>query len=102
MPPTTLEQRVDRLERIVEELRSEKLREPGRDDWRATIGAFSSDPVAKEIIDEALRLREAERQQPNATARARRIHPRPLTSIWGCWNGKGWRRPFLNCGGLPH
>jgi hypothetical protein len=33
------------------------------DDWRATVGAFSSDPRANEIIDEALRLREVERQQ---------------------------------------
>ena len=30
--------------------------QPGRDDWRTTIGAFANDPVAKEIIDEALRL----------------------------------------------
>ena len=63
MPTTSLEQRVERLERIVEELRSEALREPGPDDWRATIGVFSTDPLAKEIADEALRLRENERQQ---------------------------------------
>lgn len=64
MPPRTLEQRVERLEQVVEELRSEILREPGSDDWRATIGVFSGDPVAKEITDEALRLRETDRQQP--------------------------------------
>jgi hypothetical protein len=62
MGPATIEQRVERLERIVEELRS--LREPGQDDWRVTIGAFRGDPAAKEIVDEALRLREEERQQP--------------------------------------
>jgi hypothetical protein len=60
MPPTTLEQRVERLERIVNEL---QRHEPGTDDWRATIGAFSTDPRAKEILDEALRLREDDRQQ---------------------------------------
>jgi hypothetical protein len=59
----TLEQRVERLEHIVEELRSEAHREPGADDWRATIGAFSTDPRAREILNEALQLREHERQQ---------------------------------------
>ncbi|MHB1036207.1 MAG: hypothetical protein ACYC35_16060 [Pirellulales bacterium] len=63
MTPKNLEQRVERLECIVEELRGKTPREPGRDDWRATVGAFFSDPRAKEIIDEALRLREVERQQ---------------------------------------
>ena len=63
MTQDTLEQRVERLEQIVHELRGEPRREPGRDDWRTTIGAFSGDPCAKEIIDEALRLRENDRQQ---------------------------------------
>jgi hypothetical protein len=63
MSPTTLEQRVERLEHIVEELRGEPLREPGPDDWRTTVGFFSTDPQAREILDEALRLRENERQQ---------------------------------------
>jgi hypothetical protein len=61
--PTTLEQRIERLERIVHELQGKPHREPGADDWRATIGVFSGDPRAKEIIDEALRLRENDRQQ---------------------------------------
>lgn len=64
MASIPLEQRVERLERIVEEMRREALRgEPGRDDWQATIGAFSGDPLAEEIIDEALRLRAEERHQ---------------------------------------
>jgi hypothetical protein len=63
MTSTTLEQRLERLERIVEEMRRSALREPGRDDWQATIGMFADDPVAKEIIDEALRIREEERRQ---------------------------------------
>jgi hypothetical protein len=62
MSPTTLEQRVERLEQIVSELQSRPRQEPGSDDWRTTIGAFSSDPRAKEILDEALRLRESDRQ----------------------------------------
>ncbi len=66
MSDPSFEQRLERLERIVEELRHEMHRplgQPGRDDWQKTIGAFANDPVAKEIIDEALRLREEERRQ---------------------------------------
>jgi hypothetical protein len=62
MPPANLEQRIERLERIVEELRGDPRREPGQDDWRTTVGAFSADPRAEEIIDEALQLRKKERQ----------------------------------------
>jgi hypothetical protein len=64
MSSPNLEQRVERLERIVDELRAEAVNEPGRDDWRAAVGAFSADPQALEIVDESLRLRETERQQP--------------------------------------
>ncbi len=63
MSPATLEERVARLETIVEEMRSERLCEPGREDWRATIGVFADDPIAKEIIDEALRHRNEERKR---------------------------------------
>jgi hypothetical protein len=63
MTQDTLEQRVERLERIVRELQDEPRRGPGKDDWRTTIGVFSGDPHAKEIIDEALRLWEKDRQQ---------------------------------------
>ena len=63
MSPTALEQRIERLERIVHELQGEPRRNPGKDYWRTTVGAFSGDPHAKEIIDEALRLREQDRQQ---------------------------------------
>jgi hypothetical protein len=64
MSPTTLEQRVERLERIVDQMQDKPHREPGTNDWRSTIGAFSTDPTAKEILDEALRLREDDRRQP--------------------------------------
>ncbi len=65
MSDESLEDRVTRLEQIVEELRREVRRppgKPGRDDWQSTIGAFADDSVAKEMIDEALRLREEERR----------------------------------------
>ena len=66
MSEATIEERLERLERIVEEMRRGLHRQsgqPGRDDWQSTIGAFADDPIADEIIDEALRLREDERQQ---------------------------------------
>jgi hypothetical protein len=57
------------LEHNAEQFRDRVLREPSRDDWPATAGAFSSDPLAKEIIEKALRLRgtERERQSERAT-----------------------------------
>ncbi len=63
MSPPSLEERVERLERIVEAMRRSPVSGPGQDDWRATVGAFADDPIAKEIIDEALRMREEERTQ---------------------------------------
>ena len=64
MSDEPIEQRLQRLERELEELRQEVHQSwrPGRDDWRSTVGAFAGDPVAAEIIDEALRLREDERR----------------------------------------
>jgi hypothetical protein len=63
MSSSTLEQRVERLERIVDQMRSKIHHQPGRDDWRKTVGAFAGDSVAKEIIDAALESREQERRQ---------------------------------------
>jgi hypothetical protein len=51
---------------MVEELRqqvSRKPGQPGRDDWRRTIGMFANDPIADEIIDETLKIREEERRK---------------------------------------
>ena len=66
MPDESVERRLQRLEREIEEVRRGLYRQPGqpaRDDWQSTIGAFLDDPVAAEVIDEALRLREEERRQ---------------------------------------
>jgi hypothetical protein len=65
MSEATIEQRLERLERIVDELRQQATRrpdQPGRDDWRRTIGMFANDPIADEIIDETLKIREEERR----------------------------------------
>jgi hypothetical protein len=60
----SFEERLERLENIVEAMRnSYPRRGPGRDDWRSTIGMFAGDSCAKEIIDEALKIREEDRRQ---------------------------------------
>jgi hypothetical protein len=51
----TLEQRVGMLEKTLANSGPVK-------DWRRTIGMFGDDPVMKEIFDEALRIREKDRE----------------------------------------
>ena len=64
MPQATLEDRVARLEKRLDELVKEVPLEgqPHRKDWRRTVGMFRGDPIMKEIIDEAQRVREEERR----------------------------------------
>lgn len=64
MSTPTLEQRVAELEsqvmHMLSELRSTKER-AGKD-WRRTIGAFTDDEGVKELLQEAMRLREEDRK----------------------------------------
>jgi hypothetical protein len=64
MSQQTLEERVAALEKEVAQLVS-KLRsdEPGRDDWKLTLGMFANDPIMKEIDKEALKIRAADRRR---------------------------------------
>jgi hypothetical protein len=65
MSQPTLEERVAALEKEVARL-SDQLRpdgEPGRDDWKSTVGMFANDPIMKEILDEARKLRERDREK---------------------------------------
>jgi hypothetical protein len=66
--PSTLEQRVDLLEKKVAELMERILAPPVEKDWRSTIGMFKDDPIMKEIQEEGRKIREAEREE------ARRDH----------------------------
>lgn len=68
MSTATLEERVAKLEGFVDELRDRRaaVDTPGRDDWRSTVGMFADDPVMQEIVDEAQRIREADRRQADA------------------------------------
>lgn len=60
--PETLEERVERLEQAVEDLQQEKpAAAPRVKDWRRTFGMFAGDPVFKQILDEAKRIREEDR-----------------------------------------
>ena len=63
MAQVTLRERVEKLERLVEEMRTSSRLEPGRDDWRTTIGMFTDDSFAKEVIEGALRQRNRERKR---------------------------------------
>ena len=61
----TLEERVARLEKRLDELAQggpANGYSPPKD-WRRTVGMFKGDPIMKEIIDEALRMREEERRR---------------------------------------
>jgi len=64
MSQATLEERVTRLEKRLDELAQERQANAHspRKDWRRTVGMFKGDPIMKEIIDEALRMREEERR----------------------------------------
>ena len=64
MSQGTVEERLDRLEKVVEGVVHELSNvESRKKDWRGTIGMFDGDPVMGEIIDDALRAREQERQR---------------------------------------
>lgn len=69
MSSLSLEERVARLETLVGVADTSTPNSPRQRDWRRTVGMFRGDPVMKEVIDEALRLREEEREEARAAAR---------------------------------
>jgi len=54
----TLEERVEKLEKLVDVLMHEPGASARKKDWRRTVGMFDDDPLMKEIIEEGRRLRE--------------------------------------------
>jgi hypothetical protein len=72
VPPLSIEERVESLEKQVAELQATVGSSPGKKDWRRTIGVFSGDEVMKRIDQEALKYREADRQK----ARRRKVRSR--------------------------
>ena len=63
MPQVTLEQRVARLERLVEQLINEPDGVPRQKDWRRTVGMFADDPVMAEITEAGRQIREEDRRK---------------------------------------
>ena len=60
----TVEERLNRLEKAVEGVVNQLSGAGSRKkDWRRTIGMFDGDPVMGEIIEDALRTRDEERQR---------------------------------------
>jgi hypothetical protein len=63
MSERSLAQRVERLERLVDELRNPPRRQVGENDWERTVGMFAGDDIMKQIDEEARKLREADRRR---------------------------------------
>ena len=65
MTQASIEERVSRLEHLVDQLLRAGVptSQPGRDEWQKTFGMFAGDPVMKEIIDAGRRIREEDRRQ---------------------------------------
>jgi len=65
MSQATIEERVTRLEQLMDQLlwTRPQSSQPGRDDWLGTFGMFAGDPVMKEIIEAGRRIREEDRRQ---------------------------------------
>jgi hypothetical protein len=74
MPSLTLERRVKALESQVARLQDELKNVQGErtKDWRRTVGAFTDDEGLKEILAEAMRLRDLDRQKAWSKAAAKR------------------------------
>jgi hypothetical protein len=63
MPEATLEERVTKLERLVDILQQRVEVATHKKDWRRTIGLFDRDPLMKEIIEEGQRVRDEDRRK---------------------------------------
>ena len=65
MSQPTIDERVATLEQQVARLLSQRPEEkhPPEKNWRSSLGMFAGDPIMKEIIDEAAKIRELDREQ---------------------------------------
>ena len=63
MAQRTLEQRVAALEQQLADVKATLVNGRKPKDWRRTIGMFAGDEVMKRIFDEALKLREKDRER---------------------------------------
>jgi hypothetical protein len=58
-----LKSRIEALEQQVSELRTAAGAGTHARNWRSAMGMFGDDPIMKEILDEALKYREADRER---------------------------------------
>jgi hypothetical protein len=63
VPETTLEERVVKLERLVDTLLQHVDISVRKKDWRRTVGMFDGDPLMREIMEEGQRVREEDRRK---------------------------------------
>lgn len=63
VPEATLEERVIKLERLVDMLLQRVDVSERKKDWRRTVGLFDGDPLMREIIAEGQRVREEDRRK---------------------------------------
>ena len=70
MTADTLETRVARLERQVARIMvgNADVGEPAPDAWKQSVGMFAGDPVFKEMLDEAQRIRDDARRAAREAA----------------------------------
>ena len=64
MAQDTIEVRVARLEEQMSRLIGDATNQgqPAADEWQETVGMFRSDPIVREMIEEAQRIREDDRR----------------------------------------
>lgn len=63
VPEATLEERVIKLERLVDILLQRVDVSERKKDWRRTAGMFDGDPLMREIIEEGRHIREEDRRK---------------------------------------
>ena len=63
VPEATLEERVIKLERLVDMLLQCVDVSVRKKDWRRTAGMFDGDPLMREIVEEGQRVREEDRRK---------------------------------------
>ncbi len=63
MPPLSLEDRAAALEQKVSDLAKTKPPQAGKKDWRLLIGIFTDKPEMQQLLTDAMKLREEDRQK---------------------------------------
>jgi hypothetical protein len=63
VPEATLEERVVKLEQLMDTLLHRVDIAARKKDWRRTTGMFDGDPLMKEVIEEGRRVREEDRRK---------------------------------------